>query len=235
MKKAIVIGATSGIGKDLAIILNDRGYQVGVTGRNEEILKSLNEKHGFATKPFDIAAEGSEQKLNELIDEMGEVELIVISAGIAIINKLDREIETKTAEINCVGFTKMAVTAYNYFAKKGRGHLVGLSSILALCPTRKEIAYSASKSYVSAYLEGLRHKRYCDKLPITITDVQPGFVDTPMTQGAKGMFWVAPSEKAAMQIANAIRRKSENVYITKRWGFVGFLLKTLPRGFLRWL
>jgi short-subunit dehydrogenase len=65
-----------------------------------------------------------------------------------------------------------------------------------------------------------------------VTDVRPGYVNTDMAKG-EGMFWVAPVEKAAQQIFNAITRKKKIVYITKRWRIIGLLLKIMPYSILR--
>jgi short-subunit dehydrogenase len=80
---------------------------------------------------------------------------------------------------------------------------------------------------MSNYLEGLRIKARRAGLPIAVTDIQPGFVDTAMAQG-HGLFWVAPPQKAARQIYKAIQRKAKRAYVTKRWSVIGWLLKILP-------
>ncbi len=89
------------------------------------------------------------------------------------------------------------------------------------------MSYNASKAYVSSYLEGLACRKECRSGAITVTDVRPGFVDTPMAQG-EGLFWVASPEKAAKQIYAAIRKKKRIVYITKRWRLIAAIIKLLP-------
>src|SRR5674536_231192 len=92
---------------------------------------------------------------------------------------------------------------------------VGISSIAALRGQRSAPAYSASKAFVCNYLEGLRHSAIKSRKPIFITDVQPGFVKTPMSRG-NNLFWISTAEKAASQIYDAIVKKKKHVYITKR-------------------
>ena len=70
-------------------------------------------------------------------------------------------------------------------------------------------AYNASKAFVSNYMEGLRQKVRKPNLPITVTDIQPGLVDTAMAQG-EGLFRVAPPEKAARQIHEVIKRRRKH-------------------------
>ena len=107
------------------------------------------------------------------------------------------------------------------------GHIVGISSVAAIRGSGNEPAYNASKAFQSNYLQGLRQKFHKLKLPVAVTDVQPGFVDTAMAQG-EGLFWVAPPEKAAQQIFNSIRKRRKHVYVTRRWRLIAWLLKILP-------
>ena len=73
----------------------------------------------------------------------------------------------------------------------------------------------------------MRQKAKKSKMPITVTDVRPGFVNTEMAKG-EGLFWVAPVDKAAKQIFKAILSKKKVVYVTKRWRIVAGLLKRIP-------
>ena len=88
-------------------------------------------------------------------------------------------------------------------------------------------AYSASKAYMSNYLEAISIKAYRLKKKIAVTDIQPGFVKTDMAKGNK-LFWIAPLEKATKQIYHAIEKKKRRVQITKRWAIAAWFLKWLP-------
>jgi short-subunit dehydrogenase len=113
------------------------------------------------------------------------------------------------------------------FIKQGSGHLVGISSIASIRGGRAAPSYNASKAYESNYLEGLRQKVKNMALPITVTEIIPGFVDTAMAKG-EGIFWSAPPHKAAVQIFEAIGAKKSKAYITKRWSVIAWFLKLLP-------
>ena len=231
MKKAIVIGASSGIGKELARVLSQNGYAVGLTGRRVELLTALQNELSTESfvKPMDISqTDEAIRQLTELINEMNSVELVVISAGVGFINsEFEWEKEKATIETNVFGFAAVANVAVKHFLEQRAGHLVGISSIAALRGTGGAPAYNASKAFVSNYLEGLQQKCVKLKLPIVVTDVKPGFVDTAMAQG-EGLFWVAPPEKAAQQIYEAIKARKTHVYVTKRWRSIGVLLKLMP-------
>ena len=231
-KKAIIIGASSGIGNSLARIMSAKGYTLGLTGRRRNLLDELARglPHPSFISDFDLAdVEASMQSLKKLIEDMDGVDIIVVNAGFGKTNKdLHWETELLTIDVNVRGFSAVCNVAFDYFKKKGSGHLVGVSSMLALVGTGQSAAYSASKAYVSSYMDCLRRRANQLNLPMTLTDIKPGFVDTPMTKDNPQMFWVSSSDKAAGQICKAIERKREHAYITRRWTLIGWLMKALP-------
>ena len=231
MKKAIIIGATSGIGRELAKILSLNNYTVGMAGRRTELLSNLQRAiSGSYIKRIDITkSEEAITLLNELIQEMGGMDMIVICSGVGFINpELDWKLEKETIGVNISGFATIANAAFKYFANQGSGHIVGISSIAAIRGSGEAPAYNASKAFVSNYLEGLRQKASKSGIGITVTEIQPGFVNTAMAKG-EGLFWVAPPEKAARQIFKAITVRKNHAYITKRWRLIAWLLKIMPR------
>jgi len=231
MKKAIVIGASSGLGRELAKILSGNGYVVGVMARRVHLLNQLRNEiqSEIFVQEIDVAdVETAMITLSNFIKKMGDTDLIVISAGTGEINNdLQWELENETIRTNVSGFAALANVAIHHFIGKGSGHLVGISSIAALRGGSESPAYNASKAFESNYMEGLRQKIAKLRLPITVTDIMPGFVKTAMAKG-EGIFWAAPANKAAMQILNAIKRKATVVYITRRWRLIAWLLKVIP-------
>jgi len=231
MKKAIVIGASSGIGRQLAKVLAENDYVVGLVGRRTELLQEL--QHEITTESyissFDISRlVEARSSLEALIQEMNGVELIVISAGCGFLNPdLDFTKEKETIDVNVLGYTAMVNVAFKYFCVQGIGHIVGVSSIAAFRGSAEAPAYSASKAFISNYMEGVRKKVYKLGISITMTDIQPGFVNTAMAQG-EGLFWLATPEKAAQQIYRAIVNKKSRAYVTKRWRIIAWVLKILP-------
>ena len=230
-KKAIIVGATSGIGRQLAILLANSHYIVGITGRRKNLLDELKHQQpdNFIVADFDITDTflvGG--KLDALAAQLGKVDLLILSSGTGDLNKaLDFEIEKETLDLNVVGFTAVADWSINYFRQQEQGHLVAITSIAGLRGGRQAPAYNATKAFQINYLEGLRQKMTKMRLPIYITDIRPGFVDTPMAKG-EGKFWVAPVEKAVAQIMTSIKRKRSVVYITKRWGIIAIIVCFLP-------
>jgi|TARA_B110000208_G_scaffold40805_1_gene54034 short-subunit dehydrogenase len=235
MKKAIIIGASSGIGYELAVQLATRGYQLGLMARRQERLAELNDRlpgQHFIQVTDLIDADMARTQLAALIEQMGDVELIVVNSGVGASEKiLDWTIQSEMIDVNVRGFTAMSMDAMNYFVQRGGGHLVGISSIAAHFSGGLSLTYNATKAFVSNYLNGMRSRASRSGLPITITTVEPGFIDTPMLQ-SKPM-GTASVEKAVTQIVRAILAKKSHVYITRRWVIVAGLFYILPNWLIR--
>ena len=232
MKKAIIIGASSGIGKGLAMLLAQNNYKVGITGRRTNLLEKIKEPNPicFITKTFDITnTEKSIIQLNELANELGAIDLIIFCSGIGDINNsLDFTIEKQTIDTNVLGFTNIIDWSYNLFEKQGYGQLVTISSIGGIRGSSQAPSYNASKAFQINYLEGLRQKSTKSKNHIIVTDIRPGLVDTDMAKG-ENLFWLMPVEKVTKQIFYAIKKKRKVAYVSKRWRLIAMILKILPR------
>jgi short-subunit dehydrogenase len=230
-KSAIIVGASSGIGRALAVALSLEGYRLGVVARRTDLLVQLQADLAgpCMIKTADVShPDVAMPLLRELIDELGDVELFIVSAGTGFDNaELEWEPERETIAVNVLGFAGMVNVAVAHLEKRGSGHLVGISSLAALRGIGGAPAYAASKAFVSNYLQGVRYRFKKLKLPVVVTDVQPGFVDTRMAK-ANQQFWVASPQKAAQQIVSAIRRRREHAYVTRRWRLIVWLLRLVP-------
>lgn len=116
--------------------------------------------------------------------------------------------------------------AFKTFQRQSSRHLVAITSLAGMTGSDLAPGYNASKAYQVNYLKGLCKKAALLKLPVNITDIRPGFVNTAMAKG-NGLFWVAPAEKAASQIITAIKRKRRLAYVTKRWALIGLLFRII--------
>lgn len=232
MKKAIVVGATSGMGKEVAKILVENNYKVAILGRRTELLEEIKSQNpaSYIVETFDIQEiDTIEEKLNKLANQLGGLDLILISAGTGKESeKVDFEIEKNTILTNALGFTCTVDWSMNFFENQKFGHLVIISSIAGMKGNRFAPSYSATKAFQMNYMEGMRHRISHLKLPILVTDVRPGFVDTSMARDGK-KFWIVPLEKAGKQIYKAITKKRKVVYISSKWILVVGLIKILPR------
>jgi len=230
MKKAIIIGATSGIGKELATLLVKNNYKVGITGRRTELLEELKatNPNQFIIQSFDCTKESNSGQLQILSQKLGGLDLLIMSSGTGDENsKLDYTEDEKTVNLNVKAFTEIMDWSFNYFRKQGFGHITAISSVAGLRGSKYAPAYFASKAYQINYLESLRKMA---KKPIYITDIRPGYVATAMALG-DNLFWVTSKEKAAKQIFSAIKNKTAVIYISKRWRLIAWALKLVP-GFI---
>lgn len=236
MPNVIIIGASTGIGRALAHTLAERGYGLGLAARRVELLEELQRdlQTTYAVhvqvQAMDVAKpDEAIEKFDNLVAAMEDVDVVIINAGVGMLNpNLRWEQEAATIQVNVVGFAAMATAATHYFERRGRGHIVGISSMAALRGLGHNPAYAASKAFVSNYLQGIRHRAGRMGLPLDVTDIKPGFVETPMTAQNTKMFWVASAETAARQIVQAIEAKRKSAYITRRWRVAGWAMRLLP-------
>ncbi len=235
MKQAIIIGASSGIGWELAVQLAAKGYQLGLMARRSGCLEKLAGKlpgEHFIQITDVSKAEQSQAELTALIEKMGDVDLIVVNSGVGNKErKLDWVVEREMIDVNVRGFAAMSLTSMNYFTERGAGHLVGVSSCAAHFSAGITPTYNATKAFASNYLNGLRSRAARSKLPITITTIEPGFVETPMVEGKP--MWLAPLEKSVSQMVTGIEKRRDHIFITKRWRLVALLLDIMPNVLIR--
>jgi len=227
MKKAIIVGATSGIGKELAKILVKNNYKVGITGRRMQLLEEIKatQPENYITRYFDCTTDRNSDELSQLVEELGGLDLLIMSSGTGEENsELNYSIDEKTVNLNVKAFTEVMNWSFNYFRKQGKGHIVAISSVAGLRGSKYAPSYFASKAYQINYLESLRKMA---KKPIYITDIRPGYVDTAMALG-DNLFWVSSKEKAAKQIFSYIKSKKDVGYVSKRWKLIAFALKLVP-------
>jgi short-subunit dehydrogenase len=229
MQKIVIVGATSGIGRELSRLYADAGHFVGATGRRQELLYSLQLEYpnNIITECYDATGAGATAHLSSLIRKLGGLDLLIFNAGWGeLSDSLDWGVDKATVDINVNAFLETIHFGWQYFLEQGHGHLATVSSIASNRGNRHSPAYSAAKAFQSTYFEGLHIKTRRLDLPIHITDIQPGFVDTKMAKGPR--FWVAPVGKAARQIVTAIEKKRWRVYITHRWWLIAKIFRFIP-------
>ncbi len=233
MKKIIIIGATSGIGREMAKIYARAGNLVAVTGRRDELLHSLQLEFpdNIITECFDVTGNENIAHVDNLVKKMNGLDILIYNAGYGDVSeKVDWQIDKQTVDTNVKGFIEIVDHAFNYFQQQGHGQLVTTSSIASIRGSSYAPAYSASKAFQSTYFEGLYMKIKRMNSSIFVTDIQPGFIDTKMAKAEK-RFWVAPPLKAATQIIHAIEKKKWRAYITHRWWVIAKIMKWAP-GFI---
>jgi len=228
---AVIVGASSGIGRALAHELAEAGYDIGLAARRTERLKEIGTAlptHTYIATMDVTDTDDAVDGFEELADAMGGVDLVVLSAGVGHENRgLEWESERETIDVNVHGFAALATAAMRHFRERGGGHLVGISSVASRFGNGGAPAYSASKAFVSNYLEGLRYNASDAEADVTVTTIEPGFVDTEMAMG-ENLFWMCSPETAAAQIRRAIEKERSHAYVTRRWRLVSWLIRAMP-------
>ena len=235
-RTAVIIGASSGIGEALARELNRAGWRLGLFARRLDRLEVLRESLAPDTmvRRLDVGQHDAAAILERALEELGGVDLAIVSAGTGHNEALHWELDVETVTVNVLGFMAVAQAAMRHFLARGRGHLVGISSVAALRGNRAA-AYAASKAFQSVYLDGLRDLARHSGHPIVVTEVQPGFVDTAMMKPDRPLpavvrrLFVASPAKAARQILRAVQQRKKHAYITRRYGLIAFIFRRLPR------
>lgn len=228
-KRAIIIGATSGIGRHLAEQLLKAGYRVGLAGRNVDRVKELRDRYSdqVILKRIDVSlTDVARHSFEKLAEDIGGVDLVILSSGVGFPNPSFEE-DVHTISVNIIGFTALATAALDLFQKQGYGQLVGISSVSALRGSALSPSFNASKAYVANYLEGQRRRHVVKGGNIIITDIKLGLVNTAMAL-REDPFWSIAPDKAAQLIFNAITQKKSVAYITRRWTMRGIYYKLFP-------
>ncbi len=225
------MGATSGIGCEVAKLLASKGYQVAIAGRREARLNELQSAVPgiVASKVIDICSDEAPQLLLQLAHEMGGIDLYFHSSGIGFQNlSLNEEKEMSTVETNALGFTRMIGTAFRYFTDKGSGHIAVISSIAGTKGLGAAPAYSATKRFQTHYLECLSQQARMRQLPVRITDIRPGFVATDLIAGSNFPLQLS-ADSVAADIVKAVEKGREVVTIDCRYRLLVAFWRLLPR------
>ena len=230
-KKAIIVGASSGIGLEVAKLLLADGWQLGVAARREELLQDLKAvaSERVEIMSIDVTKPDAGEKLLALIDRLGRMDLYFHASGIGKQNRtLEEDIELNTMETNAVGFTRMIGTAYRYFAQQGKGHVAAITSIAGTKGLGPSPAYSATKALQATYLQALEQQAHQRGLNIHFTDIRPGFVDTALLSGTFHYPMLMRPETVARDIVNSIYRHRHVRVIDARYRVLTFFWRLIP-------
>ena len=226
-KKAIVIGASSGIGQEVAKLLIQQGWTVGVAARRVELMQDLG---AAAIEQIDVTTEDAISGLTTLISKIDGMNLFFYASGIGKQNRnLKEDIELATMQTNGVGFIRMIGAVYRYFASHGGGHIAAITSIGGTKGLGPAPAYSATKAMQNTYLQALEQLANSQKLKIRFTDIRPGFVDTALLSGDFHYPMMLKPEKVAKEIVCAINHRRHIRIIDWKYRILTALWRRIPR------
>lgn len=227
MESVLIVGGSSGIGEALARQMAEDGYKVGITARRVDRLTEIARElptNSYVAEMDVTDTDHARDVFDAMAEAMDGIDVVVLNAGIAPANPaLEWEPDRDTIDTNVRGFVALATAALSHFETRGSGHLVGISSVAAHLGLRDVPAYSASKAFVSNYLDGLRARAVGTN--VTVTTIEPGYVDTDLSLGG---FWECSPETAAKHIARAIENRRSHAFVPPRWRVVAWLLTIVP-------
>lgn len=233
--KAIIVGATSGIGLAVAKQLTARGWEIGIAGRRQQLLQEIQRTNLniIATQELDVTRPDAGDRLQTLIGKMGDIDLYFHSSGIGYQNpSLDIDKEIRTVETNALGFTRMINVAFHYFQQhpEKRGHIAVISSIAGTKGLGAAPAYSASKRFVNHYMECLSQLIHLKHIKhITLTDIRPGFVRTPLLSDGGNYPLQLDVDKVAQEIVSGLEKRKQIITIDWKYRIIVFFWRLIPR------
>jgi decaprenylphospho-beta-D-erythro-pentofuranosid-2-ulose 2-reductase len=228
----LIIGASSGIGRSLAEQLLKEGSSVAMVARrasmtNDELRMTNGKGHVYThdvTNYAEIPA-----LFQQITRDLGGLDLIIYSSGVMPAmdeHEYNFEKDREIIDVNVLGaFAWLGEAAKRFEQLKG-GTVMGISSVAGERGRRGNPAYCTSKAALTTYLESLRNR--LSRFGVKVVTIKPGFIDTEMTRGKPGMFWVVPADVAAARMLRAARHGAGTVYVPSRWRYVTFVLKCIP-------
>lgn len=233
LSRVVVVGASSGIGEAMARQLAQSGADVAVVARREAELTRLAGERPGKLHPYahDVTNVDEVPALFERIErELGPIDGLVYAAG--VMPKIEEseyafEKDRAMVTVNLLGAMAWMNQAAARFEAARAGTILGISSIAGERGRRGNPAYCTTKAALTTYLEALRNR--CSRYGVNVVTIKPGFVDTAMTRGMKGLFWLISAEKAAKISLRLARRGSSAVaFVPSRWALVAFIVRSLP-------
>lgn len=231
MRRAVVIGATSGIGREIALLLLKEGWRIGIAGRREERLRELQAQcpERVCVRTVDIRKPGAEGEARILVEELGGMDLFVHCSGVGHQNyELEAKTELDTVETNAAGFVRMTGFAFHYFLERGGGHVAVISSIAGTKGLGIAPAYSATKRFQNVYVDALEQLAHLHGVAIRFTDVRPGFVATDLLNDGKRYPFLMSPQKVAARVVRGIGRGRRVMVIDWRYRLLVFFWRLIP-------
>jgi decaprenylphospho-beta-D-erythro-pentofuranosid-2-ulose 2-reductase len=231
-ERALVIGASSGIGLALAEQLLKDGSSVAMLSRRSEPMAELAAHYSGKAfvYPHDVTNYAEVPALfQQITNDLGGLDLIIYSSGVMPTmdeHEYNFEKDRETIEVNVLGAFAWLNEAAKRFEQLQGGTIIGISSVAGERGRRGNPAYCTSKAAFTTYLESLRNR--LSRFGVKVVTIKPGFIDTPMTRGKPGLFWVVSAETAAKKILGSAPGIANTVYVPRRWRYVSFVLKCIP-------
>ncbi len=243
-KKAIVVGASSGIGEAIAEQLGKSGCHVALVARREAELKvvadRINERAGDAVAtvhPNDVCDTALVAAVfREIVEEMGGLDVIFYASGYMPTiapNEYDIEKDAQIIQVNAIGAVAWLNQAAHRFGQAKTGTIVGIGSVAGDRGRRGNPTYGAAKAFLETYLESLRNR--LGSKGVNVVTIKPGPVATPMTAGLGKLPGMISAEEAATLIIAAAKDGVNVAYIPAKWKLIMTVIRAIPSPVFRYL
>lgn len=238
MKKILIMGATSGMGRRVAQDFARMGWRVGAAGRNEKALKELKEEYPdlIETEVIDVRRREAVKKMFKLINKMGGMDVFFNAAGVLYENEaMNVADEVNTLETNVVGFARVVAVAYRYFRDleretgDGGGRIAAITSVASTRGVGTLASYSASKRFQREYLLAIEQLAHRQGVDVGITEIRPGWVRTPLTEPDRDYPMLMTMDYVVPMIEAAILKGKRVATIDWRWRALCWAWEAIPR------
>ena len=233
-KKTIwITGASTGIGKALAIKFAENGWNVAASARRESLLKELNDiNENIHSYPLDVTKiDDCKSTAQQIIKKLGQIDICVFGTGMhdpKSEKKFNLEKIRKIMEVNFFGTMNSINSIYDYFSDKKEGQISIISSVAGYRGLPAAGAYCSSKSALTSFAESL----YFDmkRKNVKVSVISPGFIKTPMTdQNDFPMPMIRSAEYAADKIyLGLLKKKGFEIHFPKSFTFLMKIIQILP-------
>lgn len=235
-RKVLILGATSAIARATAAAFAVKGDILFLAARDEDevsrIASDLNVRHSVHTAygKFDITDTDSHAGfIHQVIDRLGGLDGVVLAAGFMAgqdAAELDFALVEKTIRVNYLGAVSILDCCVAPLKEQQQGFIIGISSVAGDRGRQSNFYYGSAKGALTLYLQGLRNRLAGQG--VRVLTVKPGFVDTAMTYGLKGMFLVATPESVGNRIVRALDKRADIIYVPWFWRYIMIIIGHIP-------
>jgi short-subunit dehydrogenase len=234
---ALVVGASSGIGEALARRLAADGGRVAMVARRQDRLREVADEINASageelalTYAHDVCDVDEVPELFQRIcRDLGGLDILIYSSGVmhgVAFDEFDTTKDVEMIRVNLVGAVAWLNPAAERFGRLKYGTIVGIGSVAGDRGRCKNPGYNTTKAGLHTYLEALRNR--IGRYGVRVVTIKPGFVQTPMTEGLPGMFWLLSADRAAEIILRKARRGAVTAYAPARWRLVMWIIRSIP-------
>lgn len=236
-RSAVVIGASSGVGRALADALAVRGYDLVLAARSTRDLAAVaadvEARHGVRAMAIELDLLGSDDEIGAWYARcrsvLPDVDAVLIPAG--TVDDADDGVTSSTLNetittTNYVGVARIARRFLADFEARDHGTLVLFSSIATAAPRRRNVAYTAAKSALESYARSLQHRYAGSGVRVQVYAL--GYVDTAMTRGRRLLLPVADPANVARTVVGGLSQSRRFRYAPAFWRPIVFVLERLP-------